>query len=230
MDDKEWGKIVEDLLPRAEPRRGLQLEDPKKCVAPLKWIDGEGRNRPAESLLRDAYEELYDLWSSHVGRKPSGASYVSQTLIHCIASVLDQLEGARSDLKLVHRDLLFIGFGYALLTMPTRKEIAELRQPFLSDLRRRRGPASTERKREEGREFMRARAKELWDQDREQELRITDMALRVIELVTDEAAVRLAHGDRSAKDYWPKGIDTVRDIIRPVAPDYACRKGRPRKK
>lgn len=62
-------------------------------------------------------------------------------------------------------------------------------------------------------------AKDLWAADTDETIRIRDMADKVYKALLT----------RGMRDVLPLYTDTLKDWIRPVAPDYACKPGKPKK-
>jgi hypothetical protein len=62
-------------------------------------------------------------------------------------------------------------------------------------------------------------ARDLWAADTDETIRIRDMADKVYKALLT----------RGMTDVLPQESDTLKDWIRPVAPDYACKPGKPKK-
>lgn len=154
----------------------------------------------------------------------------------CHRQTMEAIEGLNSSEEHNYRRLLVIGYLYGRLTKPsrevkhelfrTRKEVEKLEE---REERRLSGPRSVEAQREVGRQWMRNKAAEIWENDHSQELRIGKVTEMVKKLVEKEVAERKAMGDESAIN-WPRSIDIISKTIHPEAPPYAKKRGRERKK
>lgn len=135
-----------------------------------------------------------------------------------------------------HHHLLIIGYLYGRLTLPSREVIHKLIQAEEKVKKnekreelRKAGLKEVESDREEGRLWMRERAAEIWKEDHAEELTLSKMAAKVHALVKEESAAREASRDESSRR-WPQSLEKIKDAIRPAAPEYASKRGRPRKK
>lgn len=154
----------------------------------------------------------------------------------CHRQTMEAIEGLAVNEDHKYRHLLIIGYLYGRLTLPSREVLHELSQAEREmqknknrDERRKAGFKEVEADREEGRLWMRGRATEIWKEDQAKELSLGKMAARVADLIKQESAVREARRDESTR-HWPRSLDKIKDAIRPAAPEYALKKGRPRKK
>jgi hypothetical protein len=128
-----------------------------------------------------------------------------------------------------YRRLLTIGYLYGRLTLPSREVQTEVVKHWMREHDRLAGTRGVEAERERGRKWMRDRAAKIWDEHHAEELGIGKVADMVKALVEKENEERKSRRDESAK-CWSKSLDRIKDAIRPVAPEYALKRGRPPKK
>lgn len=162
----------------------------------------------------------------------SGGSLTSETAA-VAANISSHARRIRSELGSIGarpewlEPLVFDVFNFALLA--SHLEHMQVRPPemfaeglnaMLADRKRSAGLSLQNANRELVKQMAQAKAVELWDADSAQEIRIGDMADKVYRALALTAAL----------PHLPGTAEPIHDWIRPVAPAYARKSGRTKKK
>ncbi|MBW6390216.1 hypothetical protein [Billgrantia antri] len=222
-------------IPAHAQRRGrgliagaMENPPPKLMADHLELYDDDGASLDGKALMEQMLAEMQQM-ATPLNAKPTATSLGADFAIELAEDVLDQASADDFQPDSVGLKAILLAYIYGKLTMPRRHEHRELIKHAIADIRRQVGPSSVEAERERGRQWMRDRASEIWEQDHARELLIGEVAAKVQRLVNEEARERESMRDESVRK-WPKSLEKIRKAIRPVAPDYATRPGRPSRK
>ena len=232
-DDSRLSSPIPESLRK---QHGLLVYPPH--TSPYEWaqhlevLTAEGELSGIDDMLKLIQQELNRL-QEQLDADAEPDRHSETKLAAAVATILEHRPGP--DQAEIYFALI-LGYLYGRLTKPGEKTSRESAAHWIiamdllqREQKRERGPQSLEEKREAGRQWMREKASEIWAGDHEEELRIGAVAEKVRSMVEDEAKEREAIRDESAK-HWPRSLGAIQKAIRPVAPDYAKKPGRPPRK
>ncbi len=222
-DEQRYGLKVPDQQSRKKPT-GKASEDtpPGPTVPHLRLIGSDGEMLNGRDLLDQMMAELHKVVASSDEVDSTAAEYAADLCMELVRAF--QAQASEEELEPMSNGhyLLSIGYLYGKLTMPDSRDYSELYGYFESHERRMVPLKEKKAQQKQGYEWMRNKAAEIWAHDHEQECRI-GMVAKWVKHAAEEEKKR----NPSAR-HWVTTLDKVKEAIRPVAPAYATRPGRPR--
>lgn len=223
--DQKYGLI----LSKETQGEKNEVQNPKQSVL-SEYIDGrvpplffESDVKDLLRQIRDGAQHFLDIHSDNDAVEKSVASFCTAAA----SGLLPDDQDEEPPWERLANSLILISFLYGTLASPDSKEYKKI----LSMMgQQQAGPHHVEEERERGRQWMREQAVKLWEEDGDQQLRIGEAVTKVKGLVNTEISKRKSEGDDSPRKYWGTSFSAINKAIHPVAPDYATRKGRPKKK
>ncbi|UYG01759.1 hypothetical protein OCT51_11095 [Halomonas sp. LR3S48] len=202
---------------------------PKRYAKMLRPKSDDGSLRDLEDLLKQIEDEASRLLSVHQRDEESTKHRIKEAeLCRDIAKALkdnSSFQEAMRDPQVDMRYILLLGYVYGSLCAPSLHDERSGLRASLTLLKQQQGPLKRRRKQEAAREWMKQEAQQIWANDHAKELRIGAVADEVRKRVK-----KRKQEDDIAKNHWPDSLEVIRDAIRHVAPEYARKQGRPRKK
>jgi hypothetical protein len=219
--------LIEGAMPNPRPRQWAEH---------LELLTTDGKFSSVGDMLELMHSEL-DRLQEQIDANEEPDRHSETVLAAATAEILDERAGQyqRENRRETYFAIL-LGYLYGRLTKPGKQSEREALGNYFvakklsqAEARRQAGPRSVEDEREAGRQWMREKAAAIWEKDHAQELLIGVVAAKVSNLVENEAKEREAMRDESVRK-WPKSLEKIRKAIRPVAPAYATKGGRPSRK
>ena len=195
------------------------------------WVEiASKRNKQdIESYLKDINQpDLFEFIQHHTdeGFKALEAGVVDDYRWNSLFREIKQAVNAISEkdmpISLIAKAFYDLGRARESLDHPTHEEMADLYKSKLSSINREYPLRITNLGREHAKEVAQIIASKKWDNDTEQNIRIGAMCEIVCrEIITNH---------KDFIDYIPEKPDDMKSWLRPIAPEWAKKGGRPRKK
>ncbi|MGC3873799.1 hypothetical protein ACPF7Z_11075 [Halomonas sp. GXIMD04776] len=207
--------------------RHLEITGAEGQVSPIRWHDNQDLPKAGQALLLEMLEEIRRI--EDVGDSASKRYKETKLCATLIEHLLALSETSISDANSMAA--LLLGYLYRGLSLPSEKRYEAVSQETFRFLYAEysRGNSNLKKAQQQGRDWMKRKAAEIWEQDHTQQFRIADVASKVQSMAKQEAERRKKLGDTKPLTCWGTNLATIRRNIKQVAPAYAKQAGRPRK-
>jgi hypothetical protein len=188
-------------------------------------LDLEGKDaEPAKlsQLLATVMEETSRLqdWYNQPPEQVSAAT-------ECHRLAQEAIE-TPSDSEELNRRLLAIGYLYSRLTLPGREVQRKLHGLEVSRRAQTSGLDSSNAERKKAHKWMRRFAQAIWEQDEGNCLRTGHVVKKVKEKL--ETIIKMLNeSGYKGTEHWPLSDEAIRREIKNIAPEYASKRGAPKK-
>ncbi|RCV87502.1 hypothetical protein [Billgrantia montanilacus] len=195
----------------------------------LRLKNDDGSLRRVEELVDQIEAEASRILSVYNRAEESERHKIIEAeLCQDIANQLKESDFFQQGLSESQADMcrmLLLGYMYGSLSAPGFVEVNSGLKATLTVIKQQKGPLRRRHQQQMAREWMINEAQQIWANDHAEKLRIG--------IVVDEVKKRVKQKkkeDEVARNHWPESLEIIRDAIREVAPEYARKQGRPRKR